>query len=173
MGLIRVLHWFEDALIVLVLAGMILLAVTQILLRNFAGVGLVWVDPLLQNGVLWIGMLGAMIASRNDDHIRIDVLSHYLPVAAMRWMAVLVDLFTAVVCGVAGWYGVNALRDEMAFGSTLLSIGNMNVPGWWLQVIIPLGFASIALRYATLTVMGAAGRRPAQKSAPGAEAGTS
>lgn len=170
MGLIRLLHRFEDALIVLVLAGMILLAVLQILLRNFFGMSLTWVEPLLQNAVLWIGLLGAMIASRHDDHISIDALSHYLSERLLRWLAVCVDLFTCAVCAVAGWYSLNAVRDEAEFGGALLSIGDVAVQGWWLQVIIPLGFISIALRYATLTLLGLLGRRPALKKKPLQEA---
>ncbi|WP_111657172.1 TRAP transporter small permease [Isoalcanivorax indicus] len=171
MGLIRLLHRFEDALIVLVLAGMILLAVLQILLRNFLGMSLTWIEPLLQNAVLWIGLLGAMIASRNDDHISVDALSHYLSETLLRWLAVCVDLFTCMICAVAGWYSLNAVRDEAEFGGVLLSIGHLDVQGWWLQIIIPLGFVSIALRYAVLTVLGVMGRRPALKKKPLVETG--
>ena len=29
--------------------------------------------------VLWVGLVGAMVASREDDHIHIDLLERYLP----------------------------------------------------------------------------------------------
>ena len=156
MLLMRGLHRFEDALIVAILAGMMVLAVTQILLRNLAGTSLVWVDPLLQNAVLWIGMLGAMIASRKDEHISIDVASQLLPPLLHRGLLSVVDLFTSVICGVAAWFSVLSVRDEASFG--MMAFGN--VPAWWLQVIVPLGFGSIALRYAILFCMGLVGRRP-------------
>ena len=41
----RALHHIEDGLIVAVLLFMILLAVAQIVLRNFFGTSLVWIEP--------------------------------------------------------------------------------------------------------------------------------
>jgi len=155
-SLLRWLHRLEDALIVIVLVGMVLLAVTQILLRNLNGTSLVWVDPLLQNGVLWIGMLGAMIASRNDEHIRIDIASHYLSPFWRRGLSLLVDLFTSGVCAVVAWFSLHSVRDEASLGMNAFS----GITAWWLQVIIPVGFALIALRYAVLFVLNMAGRRP-------------
>lgn len=156
MALLRWLHRLEDALIVIVLLGMVVLAVAQILLRNLTGTSLIWVDPLLQNAVLWIGMLGAMIASRNDSHIRIDLASHYLPPAWQRGLFMLVDLFTSVVCAVVAWFSFVTVREEAMLGLKAFA----SVPSWWLQSIIPLGFALIALRYAVLLLLNLIGRRP-------------
>ena len=47
------LHRAEDALLVLLLSTMILLAGTQIVLRNMLDTGVVWIDPLLRVMVLW------------------------------------------------------------------------------------------------------------------------
>lgn len=156
MPLLRWLHRLEDALIVIVLVGMVLLAVTQILLRNLAGTSLIWVDPLLQNAVLWIGMLGAMIASRSDGHIRIDLASHYLSRNWLRGLSVLVDLFTSAVCALVAWFSLQSVREEAMLGLQAFA----GVPAWWLQSIIPLGFGLIALRYAVLFLLNMAGRRP-------------
>ena len=162
MVLMRGLHRFEDALIVAILLGMMVLAVAQILLRNLAGTSLVWIDPLLQNAVLWIGMLGAMIASRKDEHISIDVASQLLPPFLHRWLLSIVDLFTSAICGVAAWFSLMSVRDEASFGMMAFA----SVPAWWLQVIVPLGFGSIALRYAILFCMGLVGRRPMASKVP-------
>jgi TRAP-type C4-dicarboxylate transport system permease small subunit len=69
------LHRAEDALLVVLLSTMIVLAGTQIILRNFLDSGFVWIDPLLRVLVLWLGLLGATVATRNNKHIRIDLLS--------------------------------------------------------------------------------------------------
>lgn len=159
--LLRWLHHLEDGLIIVVLCSMVLLAVLQIILRNFLGLGLTWIDPLLQNGVLWIGMLGAMIASRNDGHIQIDLGSRYLSPLGRRLMSLGTDLFTALICVLVAWHSFHYVRDEAAF--PMMAFGS--VPAWWLQVIIPFGFALIALRFATLFVLGLAGRRPLHRPA--------
>lgn len=154
--LVRWFHYFEDGLIVAVLLFMVLMAVLQIVLRNFFGTSLVWIEPFLQNAVLWIGLLGAMIASRRDEHIRIDIASQFLPKKYHRWLAVLVDAFTVGICGLVAWHSVFFVYDEMQFGTA----GFAEIPSWVLQVIIPVGFALIAGRYAVLLVLDLLDRRP-------------
>ncbi|PKM22175.1 MAG: TRAP transporter small permease [Gammaproteobacteria bacterium HGW-Gammaproteobacteria-14] len=142
----RVYRWFihfEDGLIVLILLAMVSLAIYQIVLRNVFGSSLVWIEPLLQNAVLWIGMLGAMIASRRDEHIRIDLLHNYISAAARRWVAMVLDIFTCVICAVVAWYSAHFVVSEVEFGGNAFS----GVPAWTLQLIIPLGFTVISLRY--------------------------
>jgi TRAP-type C4-dicarboxylate transport system permease small subunit len=150
------LHRFEDALIVTVLLGMVLLAVAQIVLRNFFGTSLVWIEPLLQNAVLWIGLLGAMIASRNDEHIRIDVASSLLPEKYHPFLTTVVDLFTAFICVLVAWYSVGFVIEEYEYAGTAFS----KVPSWVLQSIIPVGFSVMAVRYVVLFVLGLLGKRP-------------
>ena len=153
---IRWLHWIEDGLIVAVLLFMVLMAVLQIILRNFFGTSLVWIEPFLQNAVLWIGLLGAMIASRRDEHIRIDIASTYFPPSVRRWLSVVVDLFTAGICAMVAWHSVFFVFDEMQDGS----MGFGGIPSWVLQAIIPVGFTLIAGRYSILLVLDVLDRRP-------------
>ena len=67
------LRRIEDALLVVLLTSMIGVAVAQIFLRNFFDSGLYWGDAAVRVMVLWVAMVGAMLASRNDEHIRIDI----------------------------------------------------------------------------------------------------
>ena len=152
----RTLHQIEDGLIVAVLLFMVLLAVAQIVLRYFFGTSLVWIEPLLQNAVLWIGLLGAMIASRNDEHIRIDVASSLLPEKYHPFLTTVVDLFTAFICVLVAWYSVGFVIEEYDYAGAAFA----NVPSWLLQSIIPVGFSVMALRYVVLFALGLLGKRP-------------
>ncbi|MBK6758569.1 MAG: hypothetical protein IPG70_13625 [Moraxellaceae bacterium] len=57
-----VVHRLEDSILVALLLAMIVLAVTQIALRNGFDTGITWADALLRVMVLWIALLGAMVA---------------------------------------------------------------------------------------------------------------
>lgn len=74
----RLLRYFEDAALTFLLGGMIILAVLQIGLRNFADTGFQWADPFLRILVLWLGLVGAIAATRDGKHINIDILSKYV-----------------------------------------------------------------------------------------------
>lgn len=149
-------HRVEDALIVFVLLGMVCLAVVQIVARNWLASSFVWIDPLLQNAVLWIAMLGAMIASRNDAHIRIDVVSEYAPKTWQRWIILVVDIFTASIATLMACYSFYAVWQEREFSMS----GIAGIPDWVLQLLIPIGFSIIALRYLFLFLLGLLNKRP-------------
>ncbi|PLX93438.1 MAG: TRAP transporter small permease [Desulfuromonas sp.] len=139
----RRLHQFEDLLLSLLLCAMVLLAVGQIAMRNLFNSGVSWGDELLRIMVLWLTLLGAMVASREDRHITIDLFSRLLPKPLILPVRVFVDLFTATVCAIVAWHALSFVRLEAEFGSTLLG----DLPSWPLQAIIPVGFTVIALRY--------------------------
>ena len=54
----------ETVLLIVILTVMILLSFLQVLLRNFFDQGLLWGDIFLRNLVLWVGFLGASLATR-------------------------------------------------------------------------------------------------------------
>ena len=100
----QVIQRVEDGLLVVTLGSMVLLAGTQILLRSVFDTGISWGDPALRVMVLWVALLGAMVASRNGNHIRIDILTHILPDRYHHVAHRLTDLFTGVVCALLAWH---------------------------------------------------------------------
>jgi TRAP-type C4-dicarboxylate transport system permease small subunit len=63
----RIKKWiliFEDGLMAILLSATILLAASQILLRNLFDSGIIWADPTLRIMVLWLALLGAIAATR-------------------------------------------------------------------------------------------------------------
>lgn len=154
-----VLKWIyriEDSTLVLVLLGSILLAVWQIIMRNFFDSSLIWADPLLRIAVLWIGLLGSMIASRNNDHISIDILSHYLPTEKQRYVTAVVALFTVVVCASVAFYSASFVKEEYVYES--IAFGD--TPVWIFQIIIPIAFFVMSLRYLGLFGLAMLGHLP-------------
>ena len=130
-------------MLVIILTTMILLAASQIVLRNFFGFGFIWADELLRMLVLWIAVAGAVAASRTDKHINIAVLDRFLPGKIRSSVKVVVDLFTAGICLIITWYSIDFVRTSHEYGDLLLG----KVPAWILQLVLPIGFGLIAWRY--------------------------
>ncbi len=140
---IRLLQEIEDSILVGLLLAMIGLAVAQIGLRNFFGSGIVWGDSLVRVLVLWTGLLGAMAASRSDNHIRIDVIFRYLPPAAKHVSTLVTHGFTALICLIMTWHSARFVYMEMADGMTAFA----GVPAWVCEIIIPVAFLVMGIRY--------------------------
>ena len=77
--LLRILSRIEDGLLVGLLGMMIIMSAGQILLRNVFDSGFSNVEPFVRMLVLWVAMAGAIVASRQDKHINIDIASRFMP----------------------------------------------------------------------------------------------
>jgi TRAP-type C4-dicarboxylate transport system permease small subunit len=146
--LIRVINKLEDALLVLILSSMILLSIYQVLARNFFSEGAVWIDPMLRMLVLWVGLAGAVVATRTDNHIRIDILTKYLPAGLRGHVQRLVYLFTISICLLITWHATRFVISEYEYASMAFA----SIPTWLTASIIPVGFFLIAMRYLLLFI---------------------
>ena len=146
--LVRITHVLEDSFLVMLLGSMIFLAVTQIVLRNVFDSGLQWIDPLLRLLVLWVGMAGAMVATREDHHISIDVFTRTMSIRVQQTVRVFTDVFTCLVAAIIAYHAVRlVLMDREAE-----SIAFASIPSWVCELILPLAFGVIALRYLIFAV---------------------
>jgi len=171
---LRVFNRIEDALLIAVLSVMITFATLQIVLRNLAGTGFIWGEALLQHLVLWLGLLGAMVATRERNHITIDITSQLLRGRLRAGILCLTNAFAAGICAILARSAVVFVMDEKSFGSLAFA----KVPAWIAEVIIPVAFGVIALRFAAHAICAGraviTGRGPeAEPPEPAPEAGES
>ena len=130
-------------MLAVLLGAMILLAPLQIALRGVLGTGTVWVDPLLRVLVLWLGLLGAVAASRESRQITMDVLARMLTGRARAAVGAVTNVFTSAVAGLVAYHGARFVASEFHFESVAFS----GIPSWGLASVIPFAFAAIALRH--------------------------
>ncbi len=137
------LAYVETGLIILILGSMVLLSFLQVLMRNFFDTGILWGDIFLRHLVLWVGFIGASLATREEKHINIDLLTRLIPQKIVPFAKIIIDITSVIICLVlvkAGWEFVSM---EIESNTTLFQ----NVPSWYFEIIIPVGFALIALRF--------------------------
>jgi len=133
----------EDTALVVLLGSMVVLAFTQIVLRQFFDSGIGWADELVKIIVLWLAMVGSIAAARDNRHIRIDVLSHVLPGKLVIVSRIVVDLFAAAVCAVIAWQAWRYLQIEIEWQETVLE----DLPAWIAHAIVPAAFLLISYRF--------------------------
>jgi TRAP-type C4-dicarboxylate transport system permease small subunit len=140
----------EDAVLVIILTAMILLAASQIVLRNFFNFGFIWADEMLRMLVLWIAVAGAVAASRTDKHINISILDRFLPDRIKLGVKIVIHIFTALVCGVVAWHSMQFVQLSREFGDVLMG----SIPAWLPQMVLPIGFGLICYRYSLFVIKG-------------------
>ena len=137
------LNRLEEALLVLLLGLMVLLAFLPILFRNVVSLGLIWLDPLLRHLVLWVALLGASVATREDRHIKIDLISPHLSPGKKTWFSVGIYFFSGAVCWSLVSPAIAFVRDEFQAGKFLIG----GLPLWVSQSIIPVMLGVIGARF--------------------------
>ena len=138
----KMLRNIENALLCLLLAFMLTLAMTQIVLRLLDS-GFFWIDPLLRLLVLWAGLLGAVVACREGQHIAIDLFSRFVPGRYNRYLQALLSLFSSGICFVLTWFSLYFVRDEAVYGGRVL----LFMPSWLQNSIFPLAFLLMGLHF--------------------------
>jgi TRAP-type C4-dicarboxylate transport system permease small subunit len=133
----------EQTFLVILLSLMILIAFSQIVLRNVFTTGLAWGDPLVRNLVLWVGFIGAALATREGKHINIDVLSRWLPSLGKTIVEVINHLFSFFICCLLCFAALKFIKNEAQMGSVIFS----RIPAWVPQIILPITFGLMSFRF--------------------------
>ncbi len=140
---IKKLHLLENAVLVLALTILILLSFSQIVMRNLFSTGLFWGDAASRYLVLWVGLIGAMIATREDNHISIDIVSKFASKRLNNIIRLVTDISTAFICALLTYASIIFIRDEMTSGIKAFA----GIPTWVAGIILPIAFSVIFLRY--------------------------
>ncbi|HVN72095.1 MAG TPA: TRAP transporter small permease subunit [Desulfomonilia bacterium] len=135
----------EDAVISFMLLSMILLVLVQIVLRNFYAAGISGGAEMVRHLLLWVAFLGAAIAAREGKHIKIDIAQRILPPRPKNFVEILTGLFTTIVCALLLYASIRFIRADYGLGTT---IPFFNLRIWILELVIPLGYGAVTLRYA-------------------------
>jgi C4-dicarboxylate transporter DctQ subunit len=137
------LAYIENSLIVLVLGIMVVMAFLQVILRNLFDTGILWGDIFLRHLVLWVGFIGASLATRQEKHINIDLFTRIIPKGLLPYVKMVVDVVSAVICALLARAGYLFLTIGISEKATLF----YNIPTRYFAVIIPVGFGLIGFRF--------------------------
>ncbi len=141
----------EGAVLILLLLIMLFIGFGQVVLRNFFFGGIVWGDILLRHLVLWIGFLGAALATSGERHLNIDALTRYLPDRLKGAVASFASIFAAFVCFLLFRASLTFIDFEIANKNTVFG----EIPSWIAQIIIPVGYGLLTLHFIIRAILDA------------------
>jgi len=143
---------YEDGVLSILLISMVILSFIQILLRNIFGIGLIWIDPLVRQMLLWVTLAGAMVATREHTHITVDAISRYLPPGRIKLATEFIcNIFATIVCALLT--GATFRVFYMEFQDPLG--GNITpwIPLWVSLLTLPVAFGVMTLRFFRFSIL--------------------
>ncbi len=117
----------------------------EIVARAFFGTSFMWSEELSRYLIIVSAYLGASAAVRTREHIRVELLLPLLPGIVRRCLEVLISLACAGFAATVAFVGYHWVHDTISLG--LVSAESyLEVPIWVFQMVVPVGFAIMALR---------------------------
>lgn len=139
----RAIDWFNErvgkAMMWLVLAAVLVSAINAVVRYALNVSSNAWLE------LQWylfgaVFLLGAAYTLKQNEHIRIDIVSSRLSQNARNWIDIIGHLFfLAPLCLLMLWLGVPFFLRSFASGEVSSSAGGLIV--WPAKLLVPLGFA--------------------------------
>ena len=141
-GPLRWLWVGENLIVALALAALMLLPIIEIVGRKLFHASVPGGAALQQHLVLIIGLLGGMFAARDRRLLSLSTLTNFLKGRWQTFARVFSNSFAAGITVFLALAAAQLVQSEKE-GGKILAAG---IPLWTVQLIMPLGFAVIALR---------------------------
>ena len=112
----------EDGLIVGLIGGVVLFSVMQLVMRLFFNSGFIWADELIKMLVLWATLVASISASRENKHLKIDLISNLIASQYSMLLQAFNALITSCICIVISVHAFRFVDLTFSFDEKVLII---------------------------------------------------
>jgi TRAP-type C4-dicarboxylate transport system permease small subunit len=92
------------------------------------------------------------LATQQEKHINLDIVTRFISPRLTNIIRAVTSLFAVIVTAFLSKAGWVFLQNEISSGDILITVGKIDCPAWWFQLIIPIGFGLMAFRFLLRTV---------------------
>ena len=94
---------FVEAVLILLTLSFFIVVLAAVFYRYVLNDSLVWTEEYVRFSLFWVILLGASLVSRDDHHLRIEVIHRYVPRAASRVISGFAHFASIVFCAILFW----------------------------------------------------------------------
>ncbi len=125
---------------------LLIMAIIQIISRNFFDTGFTHMEVVSRHLILFIIFMGAALVSEQNRHIKIDLLVHFLTPEVHKKLIRPLLLLSSVISGILAWYAILFWQDEWQYAPVN--------ERWsvYLALILPAGFSILSLHLLLLGI---------------------
>lgn len=132
----------------MILAGFLLVLLTallavQIVNRYILGTSIVWLEEIARISFVWMIYFSAAGATRDDRHIRIEIIDLFVGQAVVRWVTLIADILTIGFDLAVVWLGLLLVQSTVQYGDVTPVT---NIPMGIIYAVIPVCYGLMAYR---------------------------
>lgn len=134
------LNRFLNTIAIIPLVLLVLLVNASVFGRYGLGWPIRWAEEVSGILMIWLVMLGAIIAERDQAHLRIPILLDAMSPRAAGWLDAVMTLLSITTLGIFSW-----LSYKLAASVTYKVTDLLRISYWWLDIALSIGFTGAAL----------------------------
>ncbi len=120
---------------------LLILSLSQVILRNVFELGFSDIDVISRHLVLFITFMGAALACENSQHIKMDFINSLLDPALKQKLKQPLSIVSGVICSISLWYALQFWLDEYRYAPANEQLA------LYLALVVPLGFFTLSLHF--------------------------
>lgn len=140
--MVRLFHTVEDLVVGSALGVMVVLPLAAIVVRPVVAGGIPGAIPIVQHLTLWVGLLGAALAARENKLVALATQTFLEDGVISRCSRGFAAMVGAGVCATLAWGAIDIISVERALGSEIA----LGFPTWVAQLVLPVAFGLLGLR---------------------------
>lgn len=134
----------EKLLAAICLLALLVLSLSQVIMRNLFEIGFSEIDTITRHLVLFVTFMGAALVSEGNRHIKIDCVTAVINDTKKQKLKKPILLISSIVCGVFFWYALLFWLDEQSYAQANEQLA------LYLALILPSGFFILSLHFLLL-----------------------
>lgn len=134
----------EKFILVIGVIVMTLVIFFDFLFRELFDGGFIWAKELAAFLMVWVGFLGASLATKENKHLIVGIPEKLFPKKVLPYVSLFVNVIVFAVTIFIAYLGFKYVSETREFGETSLVL---NIPLWIVQIIIPVSLVIIAFRF--------------------------
>lgn len=136
------IYRIEKAILCVALSAMILFVFVDLVLREVAGTGVYQAQKLSLYLMIWVGFIGASVATKGRQHLKIDFLGQMLPQRPAEKLYAATSFITGLFALLLAKVGYDFVLQSYQYADPALAY----VPEWLVQSAIPASLLVISFR---------------------------
>ncbi|MBB3266084.1 TRAP-type C4-dicarboxylate transport system permease small subunit [Azospirillum brasilense] len=116
------------------LAGLVVMTIVAVFARYLFDAPLHWGEEMSGLLMIWIIMIGAIVAERDGQHLEIPLFVDLLPTRIRAAVDLTISALSILVLGYAGWLGYLLAQSAQYKLTEILQIS-----WFWIDIAVPVG----------------------------------
>lgn len=137
------LDHFEEGLAAIILMVQVTIAFLNVITRYVINYSLAWTEELEVSLFVWLTLLGAAIAYKQNAHLSMVFVANALPKRWQKWINLFVAATSILLFVILFIFSVQQVQVEVRFNTMTEALG---IPAWIFTAGVPVGCVIVIIR---------------------------